>query len=115
MGLRERRLGLAAYWSGRLQDALAHYDMGLEAARASGATAQEARLLLARATCPQELGMPVDAQREVEDKEIGTALGISSRTVGTHLSNIFEKLGVSSRGELADVVREHTVARGGAV
>jgi DNA-binding CsgD family transcriptional regulator len=39
------------------------------------------------------------------NKEIGQALGISSRTVSTHLSNIFTKTGVSSRGELADLAR----------
>jgi DNA-binding CsgD family transcriptional regulator len=40
------------------------------------------------------------------NKEIGTALGISARTASTHLSNIFAKLGVESRGELADKARE---------
>ncbi|HYV98484.1 MAG TPA: BREX system ATP-binding domain-containing protein [Gemmatimonadaceae bacterium] len=40
------------------------------------------------------------------NKEIGAALSISSRTVGTHLSNIFGKLGVDSRGALTDLVRE---------
>jgi len=40
------------------------------------------------------------------NKEIGTALGISARTASTHLSNIFAKLGVASRGELADAARE---------
>lgn len=40
------------------------------------------------------------------NKEIGTALGISARTASTHLSNIFGKLGVESRGELADKARE---------
>lgn len=40
------------------------------------------------------------------NKEIGSALGISSRTASTHLSNIFAKLGVGSRGELADHARE---------
>ena len=39
------------------------------------------------------------------NKEIGTSLGISSRTVSTHLSNIFSKLDVTSRGELTDLVR----------
>jgi len=40
------------------------------------------------------------------NKEIGAALGISARTASTHLSNIFAKLGVESRGELADRARE---------
>ncbi|HEX4470094.1 MAG TPA: AAA family ATPase [Gemmatimonadaceae bacterium] len=39
------------------------------------------------------------------NKEIGATLDISARTVSTHLSNIFTKLGVTSRGELADYAR----------
>jgi DNA-binding CsgD family transcriptional regulator len=39
------------------------------------------------------------------NKEIGAALDISSRTVSTHLSNVFAKLGIASRGELADFAR----------
>ena len=46
------------------------------------------------------------------NKEIGATLGISSRTVSTHLSNVFAKLGVSSRGELTDRVREDETLRG---
>ncbi|MHB8839051.1 MAG: helix-turn-helix transcriptional regulator, partial [Gemmatimonadaceae bacterium] len=44
------------------------------------------------------------AQRKT-NKEVGAALDISARTVGTHLSNIFEKLGIESRGALVDLVR----------
>jgi len=46
------------------------------------------------------------------NKEIGAALGISSRTVSTHLSNVFAKLGVASRGELTDRVRQDAILRG---
>jgi DNA-binding CsgD family transcriptional regulator len=37
------------------------------------------------------------------NKAIAQALGISPRTVTTHLSNIFQKLEIGSRGELADL------------
>ena len=54
-------------------------------------------------------GRELDIARLVSDrksnKQIGETLGISARTVSTHLSNIFGKLDVSSRGELADFVR----------
>jgi DNA-binding CsgD family transcriptional regulator len=46
------------------------------------------------------------------NKEIGVRFGISARTVSTHLSNIFHKLGVSSRGALADKVRDDPALRG---
>ena len=46
------------------------------------------------------------------NKEIGGALQISSRTVSTHLSNIFLKLNVGSRGELADFVRQNGLLEG---
>jgi DNA-binding NarL/FixJ family response regulator len=39
------------------------------------------------------------------NKAIAKSLGISPRTVSTHLSNIFQKLGITSRGELADYIR----------
>ena len=44
--------------------------------------------------------------RRRSNKEIAAALQVSPRTVSTHLSNIFGKLGVGSRGERADLVRE---------
>ena len=47
--------------------------------------------------------------RRKSNKEIGTALDISARTVSTHLSNIFGKVGVTSRGELADFFRANSL------
>jgi len=46
------------------------------------------------------------------NKEIASALGISPRTVSTHLSNVFAKVGVSSRGELADYARVRELGKG---
>jgi DNA-binding CsgD family transcriptional regulator len=58
----------------------------------------------------REIAQLVAARKS--NKEIGVALGISSRTVSTHLSNVFAKLGVASRGELTDRVREDATLRG---
>jgi DNA-binding CsgD family transcriptional regulator len=52
-------------------------------------------------------GREVDIIRLVathrSNKAIAQALGISPRTVTTHLSNIYHKLAISSRAELADL------------
>jgi len=61
-------------------------------------------------------GREVDVARLVaarkSNKEIAKALGISPRTVSTHLSSIFLKLEVTSRGELADVARRQGLPTG---
>ena len=44
--------------------------------------------------------------RRASNKAIAKELGIAPRTVTTHLSNMYRKLGVGSRHELADLVRE---------
>ena len=66
-------------------------------------------------TAPSAGGAGELTEREVDvvrlvaehrsNKEIAAALRISPRTVSTHLSNIFVKLDVESRSELADVAR----------
>ena len=43
--------------------------------------------------------------RRMSNKAIGKQLGMAARTASTHLSNIYQKLGIASRGELADVIR----------
>jgi len=55
----------------------------------------------------RELEISRAVARRLSNKEIGVLFDISARTVSTHLSNIFEKLGVDSRGALADYLREH--------
>jgi len=61
----------------------------------------------------RELEIARAVARRLTNKEIGAALDISARTVSTHLSNIFEKLGVDSRGALADLVRADAQLSGG--
>jgi DNA-binding CsgD family transcriptional regulator len=52
-------------------------------------------------------GREFDIARLVaSNKAIGKELGISPRTVTTHLTNIYKKLEVDSRGGLVDLVRE---------
>lgn len=46
------------------------------------------------------------------NKEIGHALGISYRTVSTHLYHIFKALNVDNRGKLADYVRDGGLLNG---
>jgi DNA-binding CsgD family transcriptional regulator len=53
----------------------------------------------------RELDIARLVAKRKSNKEIATALGISPRTVSTHVSNIFAKLNVTSRGELAELVR----------
>lgn len=45
------------------------------------------------------------------NKEIASALGISERTVKTHLSHLFEKLGVTSRTEAVRVATRRGLVR----
>ena len=45
------------------------------------------------------------------NKEIGVSLGISERTVKTHLSHLFEKLGVTSRTEAVRVATRRGLVR----
>jgi DNA-binding NarL/FixJ family response regulator len=62
----------------------------------------------------RELEIARAVSRRLSNKEIGAELEISARTVSTHLSNIFGKLGVDSRGALADLVRADPVLSGSA-
>lgn len=54
----------------------------------------------------RELEIARAVANRLSNKQIGATLDISARTVSTHLSNIFQKLGIDSRGALADRVRD---------
>ncbi|MEP6690187.1 MAG: AAA family ATPase [Gemmatimonadaceae bacterium] len=72
----ERRAGLASHWSGRHEEALAHYDVGLDAAVRAGERTRVAALRLAKGMCFHVLGDPAAAEREIE------AAGVLARDAG---------------------------------
>jgi len=58
--------------------------------------------------------VPVSKRAEIKagntNRQIAVKLSISEETVKRHLSNIFEKLGVSSRLELALLASQHDLS-----
>jgi DNA-binding CsgD family transcriptional regulator len=66
----------------------------------------------AEALSQRELEIARLVARRKSNKAIAKELGISPRTVSTHLSNTFQKLQIGSRGELADYAREHNLLSG---
>jgi DNA-binding NarL/FixJ family response regulator len=60
----------------------------------------------------RELEIVTLVARGFRNKEIGEKLDISEQTVKNHLHNIFDKLGVSDRLELALYALHHRLARG---
>ncbi len=58
----------------------------------------------------RETEVACSVARRLTNQEVGAELGIATRTVSTHLTNIYEKLGIGSRGELIDLVREAGLA-----
>lgn len=70
----ERRMGLASYWSGRYEDALAHFDIALDAAATVGDDSLFARVRVAKAMTLQALG-----QRDAARDEVAAALCVAER------------------------------------
>jgi DNA-binding NarL/FixJ family response regulator len=65
--------------------------------RASGETVRKRRAEAWDELTPQELQIAQLAADGLTNREIGERLYISHRTVGTHLYQLFPKLGVTSR------------------
>jgi DNA-binding CsgD family transcriptional regulator/tetratricopeptide (TPR) repeat protein len=72
--------------------------------RASGETVRRRRAEVWDQLTPQELQIAQLAADGLTNREIGERLYISHRTVGTHLYQLFPKLGVTSRTELRAVL-----------
>ncbi|HUF67150.1 MAG TPA: AAA family ATPase [Longimicrobiales bacterium] len=63
----ERRLGLAAFWTGRPAAALRQYEAGIDSARRAGDLAMQSRIAVAKGMCLHQLGQPENAIASVED------------------------------------------------
>ncbi len=81
---------------------------------ADRAAAEQARLGLARSTAlaltPTEARVARLAGDGLSTRDVAAELGISPRTVETHLASIYGKLGVSSRAELGRAMAPHREA-----
>ena len=59
----------------------------------------------------RELEIVTLVAQRLSNKEIGARLGITARTAGTHLANIYDKLDVRDRTALGDLAREQGLHR----
>jgi DNA-binding CsgD family transcriptional regulator len=75
-----------------------------EELRASGARPRRARLTGREALTASELRVCAQAARGSSNREIAQALFITVKTVETHLSSAYAKLGIGSRSDLADAL-----------
>jgi DNA-binding NarL/FixJ family response regulator len=72
-----------------------------------GAVTPIVKTISARARLtPGELDTAVQAAAGRSNKQIGADGHVSVRTVESHLQRVYEKLGISSRRELADALRD---------
>ena len=92
------------YWVGResVSDLLL-------ALRSLGSTAEPPRALPVFSLTPRELQIVGLILAAAGNRKIADTLNISEKTVKHHLTNIFEKLGVSSRLELALFAAQHNL------
>ncbi|WP_338704243.1 AAA family ATPase (plasmid) [Streptomyces sp. Q6] len=85
-----------------------------EELRASGERADSAALGASRPAtardllAARELRIAELAARGLSNREIGEQLGLAPRTIGAYLYRIFPQLGVTSRAQLAETLRELT-------
>jgi DNA-binding CsgD family transcriptional regulator len=73
--------------------------------RASGHLTTRTQSTLPTALTPQERTVAGLAATGATNRQIGQRLGLSPRTVGSHLSRVFHKLGLTSRAALAEALR----------
>lgn len=76
-------------------------DRATQELRASGETARRRDVSTATELTAQERNVTSLVRQGLSTKDVAAQLFVSPRTVDFHLRNVFTKLGVSSRGELA--------------
>ncbi|GAA3599718.1 LuxR family transcriptional regulator [Nonomuraea rosea] len=109
---RERRRGDARRELRMALDLFDQLGAGAWRARASaelgatGVTAPLAGGRRAESLTPRERQVALLAAEGLSNRQIGSRLFLSPRTVGHHLSNAFRKLGIASREELAGVMTD---------
>lgn len=67
---------------------------------------REARTTTTKSLSARETDVARLAARGLRNRDIGEALGLTESTVKMHMGNAFDKLGVTSRAELAALARE---------
>jgi DNA-binding NarL/FixJ family response regulator len=71
--------------------------------RAAGQTARKRNPSTVRQLTPQEVQVARFVAQGLHTREVAAQLFLSSRTVDFHLRNVFAKLGITSRAELAHI------------
>ncbi|MFI6340196.1 AAA family ATPase [Streptomyces sp. NPDC050535] len=84
---------------------------GAELRASGGAAVPETATPLAELTAQQQQIVRL-AANGLSNREIGEQLFLSPRTVGTHLYNVYPKLGINSRHQLRDVIEQRTGSEG---
>jgi DNA-binding CsgD family transcriptional regulator len=77
-----------------------------EELRAIGARPRRERLTGIESLTPGELGVARLAAQGLTNRQVAQALYVSTKTVGTHLGHIYDKLAVNNREDLAKIMRE---------
>jgi len=103
---RARQLLTAAHDTFQRLDARPWTNRAGNELRAAGLTVGQTDLTGPASLTPQELAIARLAAQGLTNKEIGERLFLSHRTVGTHLYQLFPKLGITSRAALRDALGE---------
>jgi DNA-binding CsgD family transcriptional regulator len=105
-GMKEARVHLVAALEGfRRLGAKTWAERAAVELRATGQTRSQGRQQDREALTPQELEIAMLAATGLSNKQIGSRLFLSHRTVSAHLYRVFPKLGITSRAALRDALQ----------